>query len=146
MTEPFWERPISTLTDEEWEALCDRCGQCCLHRLNDPSSGKTLTTRVICQLFDIQAGQCGDYAERHKTVPDCFKLTPDNVGECWWLPETCGYRRRWKSEPLPFWHPALNGGSRKKMDEYGISVRGNTKIKSEKDVPEDEWSRLIWKG
>ena len=57
MTEPaFWQqKTLSEMTDEEWEALCDGCGQCCLHKLIDEDTdeicatlnGKDVTTRVI---------------------------------------------------------------------------------------------------
>ena len=31
----FWKKNIKSFSKEEWEALCDRCGKCCLIKLQD---------------------------------------------------------------------------------------------------------------
>ena len=41
----FWERPIETLSRDQWEALCDGCGKCCLHQLEDEDTGAILGDR-----------------------------------------------------------------------------------------------------
>ena len=52
MREQFWELPLADLNREEWEALCDGCGKCCLHKLEDEETGELLPTNVACRLLD----------------------------------------------------------------------------------------------
>jgi len=37
----FWKnKPLDELNSEEWEALCDGCGKCCLFKLIEPGDEK----------------------------------------------------------------------------------------------------------
>ena len=119
----FWERPIATLGRDEWEALCDGCGQCCLHKVEDEETGAVYPTNVACKLLDIGAARCSDYPNRKRLVPDCLRLTPRLAAELEWLPETCAYRLRAEGQPLPEWH-YLVCGDREAVHAAGISVRG----------------------
>ena len=59
MREKFWETvPLEKMTDQEWEALCDGCGKCCLNKLEDPDTGEVALTRVACRLLDNESCQC----------------------------------------------------------------------------------------
>ena len=77
---PFWkEKSLDELNDQEWEALCDGCGRCCLNKLEDWDSGEIVWTNVACQLLDDQTCKCKDYENRFDTIPDCINLTSDSV-------------------------------------------------------------------
>ena len=87
---PFWRRKtLAQMTVAEWESLCDGCGLCCLVRFEDEVTGNVFPTRVHCKLFDPAACRCSNYAERHKHVPDCIKLTPHNIEALEWMPKSC---------------------------------------------------------
>ena len=119
----FWTLPIEALTKPEWEALCDGCGQCCLHKCEDEDTGEIYPTNVACSLLDISTARCSDYPNRKAKVPDCLRLTPRLAASVTWLPTTCAYRLRADGDDLPGWHYLISG-SREAVHAAGISVRG----------------------
>jgi uncharacterized protein len=119
----FWELPLEALSRGEWEALCDGCGKCCLHKAEDEDTGVFYHSNVACRLLDIPTARCCDYPNRKKLVPDCLKLTPRLAASVAWLPDTCAYRLRADGEPLPAWH-YLVSGDREAVHREGHSVRG----------------------
>lgn len=122
----FWERfSLAELNREEWEALCDGCGKCCLHKLEDEETGRIYRTNVACRLLDRHSARCSDYPRRLQFVPDCIQLSATLVPKLDWLPQTCGYRRVAEGKPLPGWHHLLSG-SRETVHEAGASIRGWT--------------------
>lgn len=122
----FWETfPLRDLNDAEWEALCDGCGKCCLHKLEDEETGRVYRTNVACRLLDRTSGRCRNYPDRRMFVPDCVQLTPGLVGQLDWLPATCAYRRVEEGKPLPAWHHLVSGDP-EAVHEVGASVRGWT--------------------
>lgn len=140
LTGKFWEDlPLDQLDRAQWEALCDGCGKCCVHKLEDDETGELHPTNVACKLLDRKNGQCSDYRHRHAFVPECVRLTPRLVREIEWLPATCAYRLRGDGKPLPDWH-YLVSGDRDAVHRAGESVRGWTV--SETDVVDFE-SHLI---
>lgn len=106
---PFWEKPLAKLSPDEWEALCDGCGLCCLNKIEDIDTGRIYTTRVACDLLDLNTCQCSSYVNRKQFVSDCIKLTYKLVATVDWLPETCAYARRYRDQSLPEWHYLLTG-------------------------------------
>ena len=137
----FWERPLADLSDAEWEALCDGCGRCCLHKMEDWDTGEIEDTNVACRLLDTERAVCSNYANRKAFVPDCLRLTLRLVHTVPWLPATCAYRCRAEGRPLPEWHHLLTG-DRRAMEAAGVSVAG--KVVSEKDAGPLEHHVVDW--
>ncbi|MGB3710297.1 MAG: YcgN family cysteine cluster protein [Erythrobacter sp.] len=119
----FWELPLAHLTRAEWEALCDGCGRCCLHKIEDEDTGEIADTNVACKLLNTDTACCSDYRNRKAFVPDCLRLTLAIVEDVEWLPSTCAYRRRAAGRPLPAWHPLLTGDP-DSVKRAGVSVAG----------------------
>ena len=133
----FWEtKTLAELDRGQWEALCDGCGKCCLHKLEDDATGELYPTNVACKLLDRRTAQCKDYKNRRSFVPDCVRLDIDNVFTTDWLPSTCAYRLRANGEALPEWH-YLVSGDREAVHRAGESTRGWTV--SEDDAGELEF-------
>lgn len=122
----FWEdTPLAKLDRAQWEALCDGCGKCCVHKLEDEDTGELHPTNVACRLLDRRTGLCSDYRNRRAYVSECVRLTPKVLGTLDWLPETCAYGLRAANLPLPEWH-YLVCGDREAVHRAGQSVRGWT--------------------
>ncbi|GAB5414144.1 MAG: YcgN family cysteine cluster protein [Congregibacter sp.] len=139
----FWERlSLDEMSTEQWEALCDGCARCCLHKLQDADTGEIHYTSISCQLLDARRCACSDYANRQRRIPDCVVLRPEQRGDFNWLPDTCAYRRLDRGDALPDWHPLITG-DRDSVHRAGISVRG--KVVSENDVHEDDYDTFIIK-
>ena len=141
---PFWEtKTLDQLTPQEWEALCDSCGRCCLFKLEDEDTHEIFYTRVICRYFNIAAGACRVYSTRTQLAPTCLQLDAQRVAELGWIPRTCAYRRLAEGQGLADWHPLI-AGSRKRMQKSGISV--NYGALSEEMVDMDHLEDYIVEG
>ena len=138
---PFWEvKNLEEMTPEEWEALCDGCGKCCLHKIEDVDSGEVYFTNVACRLLDLNTCKCKDYSHRSECVPECFPLTPAIIREVNWLPESCAYRRLAEGRGLAWWHPLVSGDPTT-IRYVGATVCG--KAVSEEDVDLEDLEDMV---
>lgn len=125
LTPGFWRgKALEEFSPEEWEALCDGCGKCCLLKLEDIDTGRVGYTSVACRLFDGETCRCGNYALRKQLVSQCVQLDPATVrAEKDWMPRTCAYRLIAEGYDLYPWHPLVSGDA-EAMHRLGHSVRG----------------------
>jgi uncharacterized cysteine cluster protein YcgN (CxxCxxCC family) len=136
MTDPFWKtKKLEELTKPEWESLCDGCGLCCLVRLEDEDTGETVQSNIACRYLDQATCRCTDYENRKTNVPDCWKITPENIHQIYWMPDSCAYRLVYEGKDLYPWHPLISG-DKNSVHEAGISYIGE--MVSEEDVDWDD--------
>ncbi|UGY13076.1 YcgN family cysteine cluster protein [Bradyrhizobium septentrionale] len=120
----FWKtKTLEEMSNAEWESLCDGCARCCLEKLEDEDTGRIYFTHISCKLLDAGLCTCKDYPNRSDQVPDCVRLTPENVRTLNWLPPSCGYRLVAEGRDLYWWHPLISGDPNT-VHEAGVSVRG----------------------
>jgi len=155
LEDKFWEtKTLAQMTEQEWEAICDGCGKCCLNTFIDSEDeddfaptdtlrpGEQLIyTNIVCQYLDNKSCSCSQYEQRQTLVPSCVKLTKDNIDDIFFMPQSCSYRRVQEGRGLASWHPLLNKGKKSKMHAAGISVRNKTVKDS--DVPLEEFEDHI---
>ena len=133
---PFWETTaLSEMTKQEWESLCDGCGKCCVLKLEDYDTGAIYYTDVSCTLLCTKSATCTNYEARKDIVPDCVILTPDNLDEVHWMPESCAYRRLHEGRSLPQWHP-LRTGTKQAMIAANHCVANH--VTTETDIAEED--------
>lgn len=123
MAEWWHEKSLAELNPQEWEALCDGCAKCCLHKLEDEDSAVVYYTKVRCRYLHEQSCRCKDYPNRSTLVPNCIDLRSADWQNIDWLPVTCAYRLRANNQALPTWHPLLSG-NRNSVHDEGVSIRG----------------------
>jgi len=137
----FWKKKsLSEMTPREWEMLCDGCGRCCLHKMEDEETGKIMLTHVTCRYLDIQSCRCTVYNDPYKMPDFCNRLSAENIRQFSWLPETCAYRLLADGKSLEWWHPLVSGDP-ETVHEAQMSVRN--KVVSESIVHPDDWEKFI---
>ena len=110
--EHFWKtKSLNQMTKAEWESLCDGCGKCCLHKLEDIDTGEISISNVSCSFLDETSCRCKDYNNRQENVADCIQLDLKNLKTLQWLPSTCAYRLIDEGKSLYDWHHLISGSS-----------------------------------
>ena len=163
----FWlHKALAEMTTVEWEALCDGCGKCCLHKLVEDVGAEELGggpghadahaenglymdpaerlyyTDIRCAQLDSESGQCRCYAQRLETVATCVNITLADLPRIHFMPNSCAYRRVHEGRGLPDWHPLLHDGSQAAMLAARQSVRSHPTV-SEQDIDEDDFELRI---
>lgn len=126
MSEDFWrKKKLFELSTSEWESLCDGCGKCCLHKLEDEQTGEVYYTDVRCKLLDEKTCRCKNYLNRVVEVPSCVVLSPVMIATLQFMPKSCAYRLVHEGKDLPDWHH-LVCGDREQVHRADHSVSGKT--------------------
>ena len=151
----FWEeKSLAEMSQSEWESICDGCGKCCLHKFIDDDSVDQPTTtdeiaehetveftNIVCNYLNTKTCSCTQYQKRTELVPDCVKLTKENLKDIFYMPPSCSYRRLEEGRGLPSWHPLLNRNKKTGMHKADMSIRGKTVY--EHQVSEDDYQDHI---
>ena len=104
-----------------------------MHKVQDEQSGETFDTDVACRLLDTHACRCTRYADRHRLVTDCVRLTSRKLAQLDWMPQSCAYRLLHEGKPLPNWHPLVSKDP-DSVHDAGMSVRGKVVSEQRFDV------------
>ena len=120
------------MTESEWESICDGCALCCQIIVEDEDTGERALSNVSCRYLCHASHQCTDYPNRQRNVPDCVKVTPENVYELDWMPASCAYRLVAYGQKLPSWHHLICG-DRNRVHTHGPSMKGSLLSEDEAD-------------
>ena len=110
--------------------MCDGCGKCCLHKLEDEETGELHADQCRLPAARPPQRRCSNYKQRRVFVPDCVRLD---------AAQRRGHRLAALDLRLPAarrgqaaadWHYLISG-DRETVHRAGMSVRGWT-------VSEDE--------
>ena len=140
----FWDtKSLNEMSHDEWESLCDGCGRCCLHKLEDIDTGLYFYTNVACRLLDSETCRCSNYPQRRTLVKDCVVLSPSDCEPYSWLPVTCAYRRLAEGNGLEWWHPLISGDP-EAVHKAHISVRSRTVNENSVSAEQPEDHIISW--
>ena len=101
-------------------------------------------SNIACHLLNEKSCQCSKYEQRTTLVPDCVRLTQDNIEGVFFMPPSCTYRRLQEGRGMPSWHPLLHKGKKSAMHKAGMSVRGKIVKDNEVSIDNFEDHIVIW--
>jgi len=102
----FWKtKTLEEMSNVEWEACAMAARAAAWKSSRTRDTSKIYFTHVSCKLLDAGRCTCKDYPNRSDKVPDCVRLTPENVRTLNWLPPSCGYRLVAEGRDLYWWQP-----------------------------------------
>lgn len=140
---PFWlTTPLLQMSQQQWESLCDGCGKCCLHKLENEDTGKVFYTDIACRYLSNDC-RCQCYSQRAEKVAACLTLRPQDLAEVTWLPSTCAYRLVAEGKALPAWHPLVSGDPNS-VHTAGQSVKGRCVGETSVDEYDYEDRIVLW--
>ncbi len=160
-SQPFWQtKTLAQMNRTEWESLCDGCAKCCLNTFINDEVTEEVTdlaptdyinegeqihySNISCHLLNDKTCSCSKYLQRTKLVPDCIRLTQENLDEVFFMPPSCTYRRLQEGRGIPSWHPLLHKGKKAAMHKAGMSVRGKIVKDNEVDLAYFEDYIVSW--
>ena len=105
-------------SEAHWEALCNRCGECCYE--SEWKDNRWVSTGVPCRYLDVDKNECKVYTCRFEAEPQCNPVTPTAVMQGM-LPQRCSYTEELEliiAEDFEGHDPRLRGNRRwkKKAD------------------------------
>lgn len=138
----FWKhKKLEELNKDEWEALCDGCGKCCLNKIE--IKGQVKYTNTYCRFLDCKTCLCKIYAHRFEVVKDCRNIDLAAVREKpRWLPKTCAYWLLDNGYDLPSWHPLISKRT-ESVTEAKMNLKGRTLV-NETEVKDYEDYIVDW--
>lgn len=138
----FWRhKKLQDMSKDEWEALCDGCGKCCLNKLEIGNVVKFTNTH--CRFLDCNSCLCKIYEYRFEAVADCREITLQAVREKpRWLPKTCAYWLLDNGYDLPSWHPLISKDAAS-VEKAGMNLK-NRHLVNETEVKNYEDHIVDW--
>ncbi len=143
LEKPFWQTlALTDMSQQQWESLCDGCGKCCLHKLEDEDTHEIFYTDIACRYLS-ESCRCQCYAQRAQKVAACLTLRPQDLNRVTWLPSTCAYRLIAEGSELPAWHPLVSGDPNS-VHQAGQSVKGRFVAELSVDTDDYEDHIVFW--
>jgi len=98
MSRKKWRKQWATMDLEAWEAVCRRCGRCCIERTVD-ADGEVVAWGEPCPYLEPDTHLCAAYERRFTLDVSCRRVTPRTLLRPRMLPDGCAYRALLPADP-----------------------------------------------